>query len=108
MYPLFTRSSDRQPKRVSTRLRKHPRRRHSVFSCGMLVLASLAATASSAVAVAPTQGFGLVAHWAFDEDYASSVNNEFYRGEARGGPLVSIDRAAGAAAVGAGALRIVS
>ncbi|MES2692391.1 MAG: alkaline phosphatase D family protein [Verrucomicrobiota bacterium] len=58
-------------------------------------------------ATEPAQGFGLIAHWSFDADYASSVNDAFYRGEARGG-LVGIDRTAGVARVGAGALRITS
>ena len=36
------------------------------------------------------ESFGLLAHWPFDEDYSSSVNNDLYQGRPKGGSLVSI------------------
>jgi alkaline phosphatase D len=52
--------------------------------------------------------YGLVAHWSFEQDYSSGVNNELYQGTVRGGQFVQIDRSPGAARVGTGALRLNS
>jgi hypothetical protein len=48
----------------------------------------------------------LVAHWSFDEDFTSSVNNHLYGGMPRGEARLLIDRSHGAPRVGKGALRV--
>ena len=57
---------------------------------------------------APDAGFGLLAHWPFDENYASSVNNDLYEGRPVGGAFTSIHKDKQVAKVGAGALRLDS
>ena len=49
-----------------------------------------------------------VAHWSFDSNYSSSVNNDLYQGTAHGGSYTSIDTSAGVAARGSGALKLNS
>ena len=49
-----------------------------------------------------------VAHWSFDSNYSSSVNNNLYQGTPEGGTYTSIDTTAGVAARGAGALKLDS
>ena len=56
---------------------------------------------------APDAGFGLLAHWPFDENYSSSVNNDLYEGGRRGA-FTSIHKDKQVAKVGAGALRLDS
>lgn len=73
-----------------------------------LALAIAGSLALGTPSTQAAQGRGLIAHWPFDVDYSSSVNGPSYGGEPRGGALVSIDRTAGAAHVGGGALRITS
>ena len=53
-------------------------------------------------------GFGLLAHWPFDENYSSSVNNDLYEGRPVGGAFTSIHKDRQVAKVGAGALRLDS
>ena len=57
---------------------------------------------------APREGFGLLAHWPFDGDYSSSVNNDLYQGRPKEGSLVSIIYSKQIAKVGKGALRLDS
>ena len=57
---------------------------------------------------AQTQVFGLLAHWPFDENYASSVNNDLYEGRPVGELFTSIHKDKQVAKVGAGALRLDS
>ena len=57
---------------------------------------------------APDAGFGLLAHWPFDENYSSSVNNDLYEGRPVGGAFTSIHKDKQVAKVGAGALRLDS
>jgi alkaline phosphatase D len=59
-------------------------------------------------ATVPIESSGLVAHWSFDRNLASSVNNALYAGRAHGGARVRIDEAVGAAKVGPGALKLDS
>ena len=70
--------------------------------------AGAALTALGLGAVEPPESAGLVAHWTFDRNLASAVNNALYAGTAHGGARLQIDRAAGAAKVGEGALRLDS
>ena len=49
-----------------------------------------------------------VAHWSFDSNYSSSVNNDLYQGVPQGGTYTSIDTTSGVAARGAGALKLDS
>ena len=56
----------------------------------------------------PQKGFGLLAHWSFDEDYSSSVNNELYKGDPIGEPSVQIIQDSRLVKVGKGALRLDS
>jgi alkaline phosphatase D len=56
-------------------------------------------------AAEPTPGYGLIAHWAFDEDLTSSVNNSLYAATASAPEFIAVDRAAGSARMGGGALR---
>jgi hypothetical protein len=62
----------------------------------------------TAAADPPVESYGLVAHWTFDRNFSSSVNNTFYGGTPHGGARVRIDRSSGVARVGNGALRINS
>ena len=57
---------------------------------------------------AVAEGFGLLAHWSFDTDYSSSVNNDLYQGRAVGESSVQILRDRRVAKVGRGALRLDS
>ena len=59
-------------------------------------------------AAAIPESVGLVAHWSFDRDFTSSVNNDRFGGTSQGGERVQIDRDTGAARVGEGALRLKS
>ena len=63
-------------------------------------------TAATAAELPPS--FGLVAHWSFDRDYSSGVNNALYAGTPHGGVRLQIDRSAGNARIGAGALKVNS
>ena len=56
----------------------------------------------------PQKGFGLLAHWSFDEDYSSSVNNDLYKGNPIGKPAVHVIHDSRLAKVGKGALRLDS
>ena len=56
----------------------------------------------------PQKGFGLLAHWSFDEDYSSSVNNELYKGDPIGEPSVQIIQDSRLVKVGKGALKLDS
>jgi alkaline phosphatase D len=64
--------------------------------------------ATMSLPAADLESAGLVAHWTFDRDFASTVNNALYAGVPHGGARIRIDRAAGASRVGAGALRLNS
>jgi alkaline phosphatase D len=55
-----------------------------------------------------SEGFGLLAHWPFDEDYSSTVNNDLYQGKPVGGDFVRIAKDRSAVKVGKGALRLDS
>ena len=61
--------------------------------------------AVSALAAEPARGYGLVAHWPFDRDLSSSVNNALYAATASAPEFIGVDRSADAARVGGGALR---
>jgi alkaline phosphatase D len=52
------------------------------------------------------EGTGLIAHWPFDRDFSSSMNNARYEAQAHGGEMIHVDHEAGAARVGTGALRL--
>ncbi len=54
------------------------------------------------------QGFGLIAHWAFDEDFSSSVNNDLYQGFPSDPEFVTIGKPADESQIGSGALRLDS
>jgi alkaline phosphatase D len=54
------------------------------------------------------EGFGLIAHWPFDHDYSSTVNNKLYQGKPIGGASVRITRDPAHVRRGGGALRIDS
>ena len=54
------------------------------------------------------EGFGLLAHWSFDVDYSSSVNNDLYQGKPVGGSSVQIVQDRRVVKVGKGALRLDS
>ena len=64
-----------------------------------------AVLAVPAFASEPATGYGLIAHWAFDVDLTSSVNNSLYAATASTPEFIGVDRAAGVARVGGGALR---
>lgn len=53
-------------------------------------------------------GFGLLAHWAFDEDFSSSINNDLYEGKPVGGSFTAISNDRAVVKVGSGALRLES
>jgi alkaline phosphatase D len=55
-----------------------------------------------------SEGFGLLAHWSFDYDYSSSVNNDLYQGKPVGGSSVQIIQDKKLVRVGNGALRLNS
>ena len=55
-----------------------------------------------------SEGFGLLAHWSFDEDYSSTVNNDLYHGKPSGGDFISIVNDRSTARIGTGALRLDS
>lgn len=59
-------------------------------------------------AAEPETGFGLLAHWPFDEDYASMVNDDLYRGQPNGGSFIGVINDSLIVRVGAGALRLDS
>ena len=53
-------------------------------------------------------GFGLIAHWPFDEDFASSVNNDLYQGTPIGEDFTRITRDDSEVRIGTGALHLDS
>ena len=55
-----------------------------------------------------SEGFGLLAHWSFDYDYSSSVNNDLYQGKPVGGSSVQIIQDKKLVRIGDGALRLNS
>ncbi|MDA7511084.1 alkaline phosphatase D family protein [Verrucomicrobia bacterium] len=55
-----------------------------------------------------TESFGLLAHWPFDEDYSSTVNNELYQGKPVGGDFIRIAKDRSTVKIGNGALRLDS
>src|SRR5687768_952100 len=67
--------------------------------------AVLTVLAVPGLAAEPQRGYGLIAHWSFDQDLSSSVNNPLYAATAIQPNLIAVNRAAGAARVGGGALR---
>ena len=52
--------------------------------------------------------FGRIAHWTFDEDFSSAVNNDLYQGYPSDGDYVQIAAPLGGSPVGSNALRIES
>jgi hypothetical protein len=90
--------------------RHAPERPRGIVHLRRLLLWFALAISSAAVGIAapPPEGIGLVAHWTFDRDFASAANNQLYAGTPHGGARVRIDRDAGRAKIGAGALRIDS
>lgn len=80
---------------------------------GSLLVALAGAGGVACGAVQPTNGdvsagFGLLAHWAFDKDFSSAVNNDLYQGKAVGGSFTTIVSDQSVVKVGAGALRLES
>lgn len=75
------------------------------FSAAVGAVLSTLAVAGGARAQLP-ESYGLVAHWPFDGDFTSGVNNALYAGAPQGGGRATIDRRPGMAKVGAGALRL--
>ena len=73
---------------------------------GLYIHAIVGPYLQAAEGSAPRESFGLLAHWPFDEDYSSSVNNDLYQGRPKGGSLVSIIHSKQIAKVGKGALRL--
>ena len=74
--------------------------------CSRFLRAGLwAALVVPGFAADPAPGYGLIAHWAFDEDLTSSVNNSLYAATAVAPEFIGVDHAAGVARVGGGALR---
>ena len=57
---------------------------------------------------AAMKGFGLLAHWSFDEDYSSNVNNDLYQGKPVGGEFIQIAKNSSKAKIGTGALHLDS
>src|SRR4051812_11685873 len=53
----------------------------------------------------PERGYGLIAHWPFDRDLASSVNNVLYAARATKPEFIHVETSPGLARVGGGALR---
>ncbi|MSU49721.1 MAG: hypothetical protein EXS37_11660 [Opitutus sp.] len=76
--------------------------KHRLFHCVLFL------GATNLSAAPPPESFGLVAHWTFDRNLASRVNNALYAGTPHGGARLQIDRSPGAARVGEGALRLDS
>ena len=54
------------------------------------------------------KGFGLLAHWPFDVDYSSTVNNGLYQGKPFGGDYIQITKDPSSIKAGQGALRLDS
>lgn len=54
------------------------------------------------------KGFGLLAHWPFDVDYSSTVNNDLYQGKPFGGDYIQITKDPSSIKAGQGALRLDS
>ena len=79
-----------------------------ILFIGLYIHAIVGPYLQAAEGSAPREGFGLLAHWPFDEDYSSSVNNDLYQGRPKGGSLVSIIYSKQIAKVGKGALRLDS
>jgi alkaline phosphatase D len=69
------------------------------------VNATAAAVAANAPPLAPQRGYGLIAHWPFDRDLSSSVNNSLYAAQATAPEFIRVDSSAGVACVGSGALQ---
>ena len=74
-----------------------------ILFIGLYIHAIVGPYLQAAEGSAPREGFGLLAHWPFDEDYSSSVNNDLYQGRPKGGSLVSIIYSKQIAKVGKGA-----
>ena len=79
-----------------------------ILFIGLYIHAIVGPYLQAAEGSAPREGFGLLAHWPFDEDYSSSVNNDLYQGRPKGGSLVSIIHSRQIAKVGEGVLRLDS
>jgi len=83
-------------------------------TCLRAILASLViavidcSTLQAAQVKSMPEGFGLLAHWSFDADYSSSVNNDLYQGKPVGGSPVQITQDRRVVKVGKGALRLSS
>ena len=56
-----------------------------ILFIGLYIHAIVGPYLQAAEGSAPREGFGLLAHWPFDEDYSSSVNNDLYQGSPKGG-----------------------
>ena len=54
------------------------------------------------------KGFGLLAHWPFDVDYSSTVNNGLYQGKPFGGDYIQITKDPSSIKAGQGSLRLDS
>ena len=74
-----------------------------------LVIAGIGCSALKAAQTKSVpEGFGLLAHWSFDVDYSSSVNNDLYQGKPVGDSSVQIVQDRRVVKVGKGALRLGS
>jgi alkaline phosphatase D len=78
------------------------------FSGWLALLITLLLFPATAIGDSPVDGFGLIAHWPFDENFSSTVNNSLYQGYPSGSSHVGIGAPENGPAVGKGALRLAS
>ena len=80
----------------------------SAISTSLVIAVIDCSTLQAAQVKSMPEGFGLLAHWSFDADYSSSVNNDLYQGKPVGGSPVQITQNRRVVKVGKGALRLSS